>query len=185
MFITARYVAVAHLGCKKEEIASVTSVSTRKLILAALACGIAILIAGTLWLVLENSDRATVSSAVVKVGVSQSLGDVNVSVKSVSVVEGQYHAVVAVASGAQAVDTAKGWGLVVTVKGPTTVPVVDPAGLSDLDFQACAGQKLVPNASVSCVVAFGPVPAGGDIGEVFVSYLHANVRSTWQVSITK
>ena len=159
--------------------------STRKLILAAVACGLAILIAGTMWLVLQNNDKSIVNATVVDVSVAQMLGDATVAVKSVAVVEGQYHVVVSVSTGASSVAAAKGWGLVVTVKGPNTVPVANASGLSDLDFQPCATQAQPPNSSVTCVMAFGPVPDGGATGQVFVSYVHAGARSTWQVSLPK
>ena len=142
-----------------------------------------------MWLVLENKNRATESSPVVAAKVDQVVGGVTASAGSVRIVGDQLHVVVTVTTGSSGVDAGKGWALVTTQKGPAAVPVVDPAGLSDADYRACRGAVLPVNASATCVLAFGPIPAtfGQAVSgkpDVYVSYLRSEHRATWQLAIS-
>lgn len=149
--------------------------STRKLILAALVCGLAILLAGGVFLVTlaANRDELTVPDALA-LGTEADVAGVHATVVGVS--EGDAAITVNVRVSVDTValtDVGDGWALVVgTARGPVGIP--GAAGQP-----RCAGVALA-DGTVECLLAFarGRVPAAG---AGFVEYAHDGDRARWRV----
>jgi hypothetical protein len=146
-------------------------VKTRTLILLAMACGLAILLAGGafLWRVIANKDELTVPDAS-GVGQSQQVGPVSATVMDASDIDGAVVVQVRLESTEPLADAGTGWAFV--VGGDIRQPVAVPAG----GGVACAGTAVPPGRSVDCALAFQP----GD-GDRFVSYAVDGAKGLWKV----
>ena len=127
-------------------------VSTRKLILTAMACGMAILLAGGVFLfrTLGNKDALTVNTAVL--GETRSINSIEVTVVSWRRTEGQIHATVKVATRAPQAPIAKadiGWTMLVGVQ----LSPVAPVGLQPGEA-SCNGSSYEPGKPSICVLSF-------------------------------
>lgn len=139
--------------------------STRKLILTALFCGLAIMVAGGLKLfqVARNDSRVEVLSF----GETSRIADMTVSVVGISQKETATYVTVTM-SGVEGADASEGWR--VLAGGEVLAPIVgdDPAPGSNL----CVRTML--NSPVSCDVVF---PA--TTGTITVAYLRGGAQSQW------
>jgi hypothetical protein len=147
-------------------------VSTRKLILTAVACGLAILIAGGIFLVrtLGNKDALTVKNAVV--GEMRSLGFVDATVLSWRRTNGQIQARVKVASRRTDDSPAKadiGWTMVV---GVPLAPVA-PAGLASGEM-ACSDTSYELATPAVCVLAYPETK-----GTPYLAYSSGDKQVQW------
>lgn len=135
--------------------------STRKLILTALICGIVIMLAGGFKLLQISSDDSEVTF--LAAGANATLGDMTVSVQSV---EQQIDAtrVTVTMVGVDGADALEGWRLVAS--GEAVVPVVETGDT------AC--RVTSATAPTTCVVTFPPSE-----GTVTVAYLRAGSRAQW------
>lgn len=149
-----------HFAGRSREFPSVVSrcqrtlnvVSTRRLILASLLCGIAILVAGGLKLFQTTADGNRVDAVLLGVGEAASVAGVDVSVTEVSRTDRA--TLVSVRAGlsnaatdAAPTDLASGWRML--VDGALTAPVdaVTNSG------EACG--LLPTNGTVTCILEFG------------------------------
>jgi hypothetical protein len=124
-------------------------VKTRTLILLAMACGLAILVAGGvfLWRVIAHKDELTVPDPAA-VGETQQVGPVQVAVTATSE-DGPVLVVHAhLESAAPVSDAGSGWSLLIGGALRTPVDVPSTAG------RPCAGTPLEPGRAVDCAVAF-------------------------------
>jgi hypothetical protein len=138
--------------------------STRKLILTAVICGIAILVAGSLKLFLVANDDTQIQ--VLALHTPSTLGDMTVSVEAVNQdAEGTIVSVTMV--GVDGADAREGWRLLAggKVLAPTSMP--DWAG-------GVACDTTVSDVANRCDVAF-PTSSGS----VTVAYLRAGTQSQW------
>ena len=145
---------------------------TRTLILLAMVCALAILVAGGIQLVrISNASDDTVTVA--PVGQSQRVGDVTVTVTGSAtsatsvVVRARLDATTATTGVA---DAGAGWTLL--VGGHLEGPIALPAGAGE----ACTGRVLAAGEAVDCSVAF---PARG--GTRTVAYAHGGVQRQWRL----
>jgi hypothetical protein len=140
--------------------------STRKLILTALVCGLAILIAGGVKLI-QVADRET-TVEVLSFGDSATLGDMTVSVLDISdTAEATFVTVsmvgVDLESGAE-----DGWRMLADGEVAEPLLVQDQPG-------ACAATSAA--TPVECVVAFGPADTTRT-----VAYVRAGEQRQWSAS---
>ena len=139
--------------------------STRKLILAALACGLAILLAGGVQLFLLS--RGSNQASVLAEGATTKVATVQVTVVSSTLEGAEVVAVVRLAPTLAVGDAAEGWALnangLQTPRTPSDGPVV-----------ACQGKVVAPGASLTCRVAF----AAGK-GSRLMSYARGDLRAVW------
>jgi len=147
------------------------------LILLALACGLAILVAGGVQL-LRISDTAP---SLLKVGDSIEISSVTAQVQSGSVVDGEVRVGVrlrlAATAGAPITEPLVGWSL---LTGGLTEPV--PAGASaDAATNSCSDLQLEPGNSADCVLAFPVVPT--EEGTTLVSYRVLGEQVTWDLGL--
>jgi hypothetical protein len=146
-------------------------VSTRKLILTAVACGLAILIAGGVFLVrtLGNKDALTVKNATV--GEMRTLGFVDATVLSWRRTDGQIQARVKLASrrSDETVAADVGWTMLVGV--PLTA--VAPAGLASGDT-ACGKTTFAQGAPAVCVLAYPETK-----GTPYLAYSSGDKQVQW------
>ena len=144
---------------------------TRTLILLAMACGLAILVAGGvfLWRVIANKDELTIPDAST-LGQSQQVGPVSATVTGASDVDGAVVVQVRMATTEPLADAGTGWALVVggDIRQPVAVPVSGGP--------ACAGTAVAAGQSVDCALAFQP----GD-GDRFVSYAVGGSKGLWKL----
>ena len=141
--------------------------STRRLILAALVCGLAIVLAGgvKLFQIATEDEKVTLLA----VGEQATLGDMTVSVLSVT--PGADRTVVEVSmSGVDGADALEGWRML--AGGEVSAPTSGP--WDGLDAPACT---TVGAGSTRCSVVF---PASE--GTVNVAYLRAGVQSQWSTA---
>jgi len=153
-------------------------VSTRKLILLALACGMAILVAGSVQLLrIRHSSSTTLS-----VGDSTELSTLTVKVVSARVSTDRVLAVVHldVASSASAplTDGLTGWSI---LTGGLKKPVeAVPAPAMDA-YPPCGQLRLEPGTGTDCVLAFPMVPKRA--GTTLVTYRFVGEQATWALGI--
>lgn len=122
-------------------------ISTRKLIGLALVCGLAILLAGGIWLVRAAGRDEGAARPPLAVGAAAELGEATVTVTGHRVADGLVTIDVDVTAGGQDVaDAGQGWGLITDVSQP--VPPVDAGE------RGCAGTAVPAGTTVSCVLAF-------------------------------
>lgn len=136
--------------------------STRKLILTALVCGLAIMLAGGAKLFQVATDKAEVE--VLSLGTSATLGDMTVRVVSVEQTDDRTDVTVGM-SGVDGVDGLEGWRLIAGGK------VVSPRTARAAEGGSCVVQT---QSVVSCVIEFAP-----STGSVTVAYLRAGEQSQW------
>lgn len=134
--------------------------STRKLILTALICGLAIMLAGGIKLFQVASDSTEV--VVNALGVEQTLSDMTVTVKNVQQSD-TATAVTVVMFGVANGDPVEGWRLLANGK------VLSP---SMTQSEQCPPTTV--DDVVECVVEFP-----GSDGSVTVAYLRAGQQSQW------
>lgn len=151
--------------------------STRKLILLALACGLAILVAGGIQL-LRISDG---TPSLLQVGDSVEISSVTAQVLSGSVTGSEVRVEVrlrlAATAGAAITEPLVGWSL---LTGGLTEPV--PAGPAPGAAPAsCSDVRLEPGGEVDCVLAFPVVPE--DAGTTLVTYRVIGEQVTWDLGV--
>ena len=134
--------------------------STRKLILTALVCGLVIMFAGGFKLLQIAGDEPEVSF--LGVGTSATLGDMTVSVEAIEQGADATSVTVSI-GGVDGGDALEGWRLV--SGGEALAPTGAPPG------GGCATTTVAP---VRCTILF-PVSTGS----VTVAYLRAGLRSQW------
>ena len=138
--------------------------STRKLILTAIICGIAILIAGSLKLFMVATDDTQIQ--ILALHTPSTLGDMTVSVEAVKQsTDATFVSVTMV--GVDGADAREGWRLL--AGGTVLSPIALPAGAEGV---AC--DTTVSDVAAQCEVAF---PASS--GSITVAYLRAGTQSQW------
>lgn len=154
--------------------------STRKLILLALACGLAILVAGSVQLLRIQRGGSTTLS----VGDSTELATVRAAVVSASSTSDSIGVVVEirVADGAATAlsDAQVGWSLLTGGLKEPVLPGVAAKGAGETP--ACAGLRVAVGETRECLLRF-PVRPGG-AGTTYVSYRFAGQQpATWSVPV--
>ena len=151
--------------------------STRKLILLALACGLAVLVAGSVQLLrIKHGESRTL-----RVGDSTELATATVRVTS-GTVEGQevrlaVHLSVSSSAAAGLERPVAGWSL---LTGGLKKPV--PAtGASGGSIPSCGDVVVAPGESLDCAVVFPVVPS--EKGTTYVTFGFAGSAATWQLGI--
>ena len=137
--------------------------STRKLIMWALFCGVLILGAGVFKLWQTTGDGAKVQ--LLQLGDSALLGDMNVSVNSVSKSATQTLVEVSM-QGVEGADALSGWRMLVGGVISEAQPLVDGSGTP------CVATKL--SEPTTCTVAF-PVSEGTPT----IAYIRAGQQEQW------
>jgi deoxyribose-phosphate aldolase len=133
--------------------------STRKLILTALVCGLAVMLAGGIKLFQMATED--VEAVVFSLGTSQTLADMTVSVTKVD--QGVDATLVTVTMvGVEGSNAAEGWRLL--ANGIVLSPVLSKSTCRDTTAEAV----------VTCVVGFPE-----STGSVTVAYLRAGEQSQW------
>lgn len=151
--------------------------STRKLILTAMACGLAILIAGAVQLVRIGGGRDPGASSLLAVGATAEVGALAVAVEGVAVVEGRAVVTVRMAStGASAGGLADGWALV-----DRRGVLVERAGLpASATTSSCATAQLDAGGSVVCAVGFSADGLGeGGLAGFTALYGRGADKASW------
>ena len=141
--------------------------STRKLILTAMLCGLAILLAGGVKLlqVARETDKVTILSA----GTQSTLGDMTVSVLAVDARADRTVVTVSM-SGVESADAREGWRMLAGGK----VSAVTEGEWDATPVPACGTTSMEP---VTCALVF---PAA--TGTVTVAYLRAGGQSQWSAA---
>ena len=154
--------------------------STRKLILAALVCGLVILLAGGIQLVvLSGDDGGDASRALLAAGEVAEVSGVTASVESVAGEDGRLVVAVtmAVDDGGEALDDAEeGWALFVTGAS-------EPAPRVAPEERPCRGVAVPPGATVHCQVAFDVSGDAGDEAGPVVLFGRGSERASWQPGV--
>ena len=140
--------------------------STRKLIMAALLCGVAIMVAGGAKLALTLAERTEV--VVLGFGEQARLGDMTVAVTDVSEV-GTLTAVTVTMVGVDGADAREGWRL---LAGGKVVSPVEPPRDSTAGAPPCVTTS--ETEQIRCTVWF---PAAE--GTATVAYLRAGTQRQW------
>ena len=138
--------------------------STRKLILTALVCGIAIVLAGGIKLLQVAKDTTKVT--VLGFGDRSTLGDMTVSVLGVTS-QADRTVVTVSMSGVNGADAVEGWRMLAGGK----VTEVAPQPWDRTDSPACSTTAM---GGSTCALVFGP-----STGTVTVAYLRAGSQSQW------
>ena len=133
--------------------------STRKLILTALVCGLAVMLAGGIKLFQMATED--VEAVVFSLGTSQTLADMTVSVTKVEQ-EADATLVTVTMVGVEGANAAEGWRLL--ANGTVISPL-----LTKTDCQ-----NTTTDAVMTCVVGFPE-----STGSVTVAYLRAGEQSQW------
>jgi hypothetical protein len=149
-------------------------VSTRKLILTAVACGLAILIAGGVFLVRTARNRDQLTVVMATVGDHRSVGGAEVVVQSWRRVGTQTLAVVGVSypSSASAINAESPWVMLAGSKLVAEVP-----GALDAGEVACRGETLRPGTPTTCVLAFA-----GTTGSPFLAFALNGAQAQWRLA---
>ena len=147
------------------------------MILLALACGLAILVAGGVQL-LRISDS---SPSLLQVGDSVEISSVTAQVQSGSVVDGEVRVEVllrlAATAGAPITEPLVGWSL---LTGGLTEPLAAGPSTSAAT-NSCSDLRLEPGTSATCVLAFQVVPT--EKGTTLVSYRVLGEQVTWDLGL--
>ena len=138
--------------------------STRKLILSAIACALVIILAGGAKIFQMSRDTITVE--VFALGTERTLADMTVTVQSVSQNANATIAHVTMV-GVEGADATEGWRLL--AGGTVLSPIALPVGALGVP---CATTSA--NVVASCDMAF---PASE--GSVTIAYLRAGLQSQW------
>lgn len=139
--------------------------STRKLILTALVCGLAIMIAGGVKLFQVARDDAKVE--VLAFGTTVQVADMTVSVEAVKVTQSATFVTVTM-FGVENADAFEGWRLL--TGGEVLAPVVGDDPLPGLNL--CTVTRI--DGGAPCTVVFPP-----STGSVTVAYLRGGAQSQW------
>jgi hypothetical protein len=146
-------------------------VKTRTLILLAMACGLAILVAGGafLWRVVANKDALTIPDPS-HVGQAQQVGPVKATVVSAADNGGVLVVQAHLESSDHIDDAGSGWSLLIggDLRNPVDVPVSDG--------RSCAGTVLEPGRPVDCAVAFTSAE-----GDRYVAFAAGGQQRLWQL----
>ena len=134
--------------------------STRKLILTALICGLAIMLAGGIKLFQVANDSSEV--VIYPFGVEQTLSDMTVTVKSIEQRE-SVTAVTVALFGVDGGDAREGWRLL--AGGKVLSPNITQSG-------QCGATSV--DVTSECVIEFPPSE-----GSVTVAYVRAGAQSQW------
>ncbi len=137
--------------------------STRKLILTALLCGIAIMIAGGVKLFQVSSDESEVQ--VLALGTKATLGDMTVSVTDISDTDDTLLVSVTMV-GVDGADAQEGWRLL--ADGQVTEPIALPDGVG----VPC--DTVTRSEPMSCTIAFVRVESSP-----VVAYLRTGQQFQW------
>lgn len=144
--------------------------STRRLIITALVCGMAILLAGGIFLVRVAQDQANNTVTVHRVGDVVRVGQVAVTVTRVSeradAIEVGVEIDATGATLAQSTDAEEPWSLLVRTPRPRR----------DATGTPCRGLAIASGAKLACTVAFEP----GD-GTAFLSFDLAGSGARWRL----
>ena len=137
--------------------------STRKLILTALMCGLAIMLAGGVKLFqTANNDKKV---EILAVGQEAVLGDMTVSVKAI--IQGDQETIVTVQMmGVDGADAREGWRLL------TGSTVLQPAKQTSQSGVSCGTVSV--DIPVQCDVVFAPTT-----GRITVAYLRSGLQRQW------
>jgi hypothetical protein len=148
-------------------------VKTRTLILLAVACGLAILIAGGAFFVrlALNKDELTVPD-ILAPGQSQQVGPVTATVTASAEAGDLVVVQVHLETDERLDDAGTGWSMVVTGDTAARAPVSMPPGQGP----ACAGTAVEAGQAVDCAVAF---PAGD--GDRYVAFAVGDVQRQWKL----
>jgi hypothetical protein len=148
-------------------------VKTRTLITLAVACGLAILVAGAVffWRVTTHRDQLTVPE-IKAPGQSQQVGPVMATVDGSTDVGTLLVVRVHLQSDQPVSDASLGWSLVVTGDTTARAPVTLPGGQG----VACAGQPVEPGVGLDCALAF---PAGD--GDRYVAFAVGPTQRQWRL----
>ena len=144
---------------------------TRTLILLAMACGLAILVAGGafLWRVIANKDELTVPD-IRGVGESQQVGPVTATPTTFTITGDTVRVDVHLESVEPLGDAGTGWALL--VDGDLEAPLaVAPGGTP-----GCAGTALASGQPLDCSLAF----RAGD-GDRYLGYAVGDVQRQWKL----
>lgn len=144
---------------------------TRTLILLAIACGLAILVAGGAFFIrlAMHKDELTVPE-IRAPGQSQQVGPVTATVTGSAVAGDVVVVQVRLQSSVHLDDAGSGWALLVT--GDLHQPVTVPSGQGE----ACARTAVEPGQAVDCAVAF---PSAD--GDRFVAFAVGGVQRLWKL----
>jgi hypothetical protein len=150
-------------------------VSTRRLIIAAVLCGLAILGAGTAFLVRTFANKDKLTSNVYQVGQSARLGSVSAKVVSVDVGPAVTTVIVDVSadpSASAVADLAKSFALGVASS------VSKPNGTKgSASVESCSG-PLAPGSNRTCSLAFDVHP----VGSFFMSFAGTGGQLQWRLA---
>jgi hypothetical protein len=157
-------------------------VATRKLIFAALVCGLAILLAGVVWLVSSSSDDASSGGELLDMGQSATLGGVTATVADAQTAGGQAVLIVDMSIApdgpSEVTDLSIGWSLLSpTGAAVTMVPDAPPPAT----IESCTTATATPGGSARCAVTFTlSEPTGSLIGYTAV-WERDGERAAWLV----
>jgi hypothetical protein len=141
--------------------------STRKLILTALLCGLAIIVAGGIKLFQVASDTKEVE--VLALGTTTKLADMTVSVTGINQTPEATLATVTMV-GVDGADATEGWRLLSGGAVRAPIMLTEPA-VADVN-DVCTVTSA--DTTVTCVVAFEPSD-----GSVTVAYIRGGAQSQW------
>ena len=142
---------------------------TRTLILLAMACGLAILVAGGafLWRVIANKDELTIPDPA-GVGQTQQVGPVRATLLQYVLQGDQLDVTVRLESTEPLGDAGSGWALLVDGK------LADP--VTATDSSACAGKPVTVGQPVECTLAFQ-----ASDGDRYVAYATGAQQRLWRL----
>ncbi len=143
--------------------------STRRLILTALLCGIAIVVAGGAKLLQVANEDAEV--IVLSLGAASTLGDMTVTVDAIAQT-GAGTDVTVTMGGVEGADAIEGWRML--AGGKVVAPLADAAGESTVPPRCTVTRTA---GGRPCVVRF-PVSEG----TVTIAYLRAGAQSQWSTA---
>jgi hypothetical protein len=158
-------------------------VATRKLIFAALVCGLAILLAGGVWLVSSSSsDDDSEIDDLLEMGQPATLGGVTATVADAQTAGADAVVIVdmSIATGgpSEVTDLSTGWSLL-SPTGAAVTPA--PDALPPATIESCTGATTTPGAPTRCAVSFTlSEPTGSLIGFTAV-WERDGERAAWLV----
>ena len=150
--------------CSDSALVACVPMSTRKLILTALVCGIAIVLAGGIKLLQVANETTKVT--VLGFGDRSTLGDMTVSVLDITA-QPDRTVVTVLMSGVEGADAREGWRMLAGGK----VSEVSAQPWTDTGAPACSTTTV---AGEKCSLVFG-----ASTGTVTVAYLRAGTQSQW------
>ncbi len=163
----------------REAARTIRGVSTRRLIAVALLCGLAILVAGGIWLFQEGrAGDAGPSVPVLAVGMPATIGPMSVTLDQAEVGAGGQvvlHVRMEAVS-AEVSDPARGWA-VLSNRGPSLVDRADPQPAGGVP---CLGVPLAKGATLSCSLYFNAT-AGQVSAGLQALYGRGSARAVWTI----